>query len=91
MASSQYSCSVRQGLNFEKDQQLLVGHLVSMTVSGQALGADMALTIPTATFSSGEAVTASTSVVGVIADISWQVVMQIHCIFLCMLVLKIKN
>lgn len=72
MASSQYSCSVRQGLNFEKDQQVLVGHLVSMTVGGQALGEDMALTIPTATFSSGAAVTASTSVVGVISEISWQ-------------------
>lgn len=72
MASSQYSCSVRQGLNFEKDQQVLVGHLVSMTVGGQALEADMALTIPTATFSSGDAVTESTSVVGVVADISWQ-------------------
>lgn len=72
MASSQYSCSVRQGLNFEKDQQVLVGHLVSMSVGGQALEADMALTIPTATFSSGDAVTESTSVVGVVADISWQ-------------------
>ncbi|MGZ4953775.1 MAG: hypothetical protein ACXV8Q_01570 [Methylobacter sp.] len=72
MASSQYSCSVRQGFNFEKDQQVLVGHLVTMTVGGQTLEADMGLTIPTATFSSGDAVTESTSVVGVISDISWQ-------------------
>jgi len=71
MASSQYSCSVRQGFNFEKDQQLLVGHLVSMTVGGTALVADESLTIPTAAFSSGDAVTASTKVVGVISDISW--------------------
>lgn len=72
MASSQYDCSIRQGLNFEKDQQLIVGHLVSMTIAGQALGKDMELTIPTATFSSGDAVTASTAVVGVFSDISWK-------------------
>jgi hypothetical protein len=71
MASSHYSCSVRQGFNFEKDQQLLVGHLVSMTVGGTALAADESLTIPTAAFSSGDAVTTSTAVVGVISDISW--------------------
>ncbi len=71
MASSHYSCSVRQGFNFEKDQQLLVGHLVSMTVGGTVLVADESLTIPTAAFSSGDAVTASTAVVGVISDISW--------------------
>ncbi|MEY3288162.1 MAG: hypothetical protein RLZZ419_404 [Pseudomonadota bacterium] len=72
MASSQYSCSVRQGFNFEKDQQVLVGHLVSMTVGGTALVADENLTIPTAAFSTGSAVTTSTAVVGVISDISWE-------------------
>jgi hypothetical protein len=74
MASSQYSCSIRQGLNFEKDQQLLVGHLVSMTLAGQALGADMKLTVPTAAFSTGgdATITAATAVVGVFSDISWK-------------------
>lgn len=65
MASSQYSCSIRQGFNFEKDAQVLVGHLVSMTIGTQALGADITLTLPTD-------LTNATAVVGVVSDISWQ-------------------
>ncbi|MFI3198639.1 MAG: hypothetical protein QX196_10000 [Methylococcaceae bacterium] len=65
MASLNYNCSVRQGFNFEKDRQVLVGHLVSITIGGQALTADMTLTDP---LDYGSTV----SVVGVISGISWQ-------------------
>jgi hypothetical protein len=65
MASSQYSCSIRQGFNFEKDAQVLVGHLVSLSISGTAIPADITLTLPTD-------LTNETVVVGVISDISWQ-------------------
>lgn len=74
MASSNYSCSVRQGFNFEKDQQVLVGHLVSMTIGTVVLAADQTLTIPTAAFAAGTEndVTAGASVVAVISNISWE-------------------
>ncbi len=74
MASSYYACSVRQGFNFEKDQQYLVGHLVSMTIGTVALAADETLTIPTAAFAAGgnTDVTAGTAVVAVISSISWE-------------------
>ena len=65
MASLNYNCSVRQGFNFEKDRQVLVGHLVSMSIGGQALTADMTLTDPV---DYGSTVT----VVGVISGITWQ-------------------
>ena len=65
MASLDFSCSVRQGFNFEKDRQVLVGHLVSITIGGQALTADITLTDPL-DFGS------TASVVGVISGISWQ-------------------
>ncbi|MEY3787439.1 MAG: hypothetical protein RLZ75_1646 [Pseudomonadota bacterium] len=65
MASSQFGCSIRQGFNFERDAQVLVGHLVSITIGGTALTADITLTLPTD-------LTNATAVVGVISDISWQ-------------------
>ena len=65
MASSQYGCSIRQGFNFERDAQVLVGHLVSITIGGTALAADITLTLPTD-------LTNATAVVGVISDISWE-------------------
>ncbi|MEY3808286.1 MAG: hypothetical protein RI893_1262 [Pseudomonadota bacterium] len=74
MASSYYACSIRQGFNFEKDQQYLVGHLVSMTIGSVTLAVDQTLTIPTTAFTTGgdTAVTAGTAVVAVISSISWQ-------------------
>lgn len=74
MASSYYDCSIRQGFNFEKDQQVLVGHLVSITIGTQVLAADETLTIPTAAFATGGAtdVTKGTAVVAVISSISWE-------------------
>jgi len=67
MASSQYSCSIRQGFNFEKDAQVLVGHLVSMTIGTQELGADIKATDPT-----NFGVDNDLDIVGIISDISWQ-------------------
>lgn len=65
MASLNFNCSIRQGFNFEKDKQVLVGHLVSMTIGDQELAADITLTDP---LDYGTSV----SVVGVISGISWQ-------------------
>jgi hypothetical protein len=64
MASSNYSCSIKQGFNFEKDQQVLVGHLMSMTIGGTALPADTTVTSPTDLKN-------ETKLLGVISDISW--------------------
>ncbi len=63
MASLNYPCSVRQAFNFEKDQQVTVGHLNSIQIGTQALTADITLTLPT-NYS-------ATTVVGVIQDWSW--------------------
>jgi len=46
MAVSSYPCSVRQGFNFEKDQQVLVGHIVSCKVGNDQLDADLNLSNP---------------------------------------------
>lgn len=67
MASSEYNCGVRQGFNFEKDAQVLVGHLVSMTIGDQELGADLNVTDPT-----NFGIDNNVDIVGVISDISWR-------------------
>ncbi|UOA10460.1 hypothetical protein [Methylobacter sp. S3L5C] len=67
MADSQYSCSIRQGFNFEKDAQVLVGHLVTMKIGTQALGADIKVTNPT-----NFGVDNNLDVVGIISDIFWK-------------------
>jgi len=63
MASLNYGCSLRQAFNFEKDQQVLVGHVNTIQIGTQALTADITLTLPT-NFT-------ATTVVGVITDWSW--------------------
>ena len=64
MASSSYSCSIEQGYNFEKDKQVLVGHLVSITIGGVKLEADTTVTSPTDLKN-------ETKLVGVIEEIRW--------------------
>ena len=64
MASSDYQCSIRQGYNFEKDAQVLVGHLVSIKVADKELKADTSLT--------GPVDLKAQVVVGPISSISWQ-------------------
>lgn len=66
MASSHYSPSLRQAFNFEKDSQVLVGHLVSLNIGTIDLPADFALDNPKDT--AGDNLT----VVGAITDISWE-------------------
>jgi hypothetical protein len=63
MAESSYNCSIRQGFNFEKDAQTLVGHLVSLKIGDITLKADLTLTLPT------DLNTAA--VVAAISSISW--------------------
>jgi hypothetical protein len=65
MASSQYSCSLKQAFDFEKDLQILVGHVKMLTVAEVELTADISITNPMD--STGDKVT----VVGPITDISW--------------------
>lgn len=64
MASSNYDCSVSQGFNFKKDEQVLVGHVTSLTIGGTAFTADMTVTNPIDN-------TQTIQVVGVISNISW--------------------
>jgi len=65
MAQLSYPCSLQQAFNFEKDKQVLVGHLVGITVAGKALTADIKLTVPTDN-------TTTADVVGAISHISWE-------------------
>lgn len=47
MAESSFSCSVSQGFNFQKDEQVLVGHIVSCKVAGgDQLKADLNVSNP---------------------------------------------
>lgn len=64
MAESNYPCSISQAFNFQKDEQLRVGHLVSLSIGGTAFTADMTLTNPT-DYSTG------VKVVAPISHISW--------------------
>jgi hypothetical protein len=64
MASLTYNCSIRQGFNFEKDRQVLVGHLVSLSIGGTTVNADMTVTVPTDY--------STQAIVGVISEINWE-------------------
>ncbi len=45
-AASSYSCSVRQGFNFEKDSQELVGHINYLKIGDTVMDADLNVTNP---------------------------------------------
>jgi hypothetical protein len=64
MAESSYSCSVRQGFNFEKDAQVLVGHIVACKVGTEQFDADLNVSDP---------LDASTlvKVFGIVSNIFW--------------------
>ncbi len=64
MASSDYSCSVTQGFNFQKDSQSKVGHLVSLKIGDTTLVSDLSVTNP-------EDNTQKIKVFGVLSAISW--------------------
>jgi hypothetical protein len=47
MASSDYPCSIRQAFMFEKDSQVLVGHLEKLQIGDITFAVDTELTVPT--------------------------------------------
>ena len=46
MAESSYECSVSQGFNFQKDEQILVGHINSLKIGETELKSDLNITDP---------------------------------------------
>jgi hypothetical protein len=64
MAESSYSCSVSQGFNFQKDEQILVGHIVSCKVGETEFDADLNISNP-------EATSELVKVFGVVSGIYW--------------------
>lgn len=67
MASSNFHCSIRQGFNFEKDNQDRVGHIESLKIGGDELAADIQVTDPeNVSDSSGP------KIVGVMQNIRWE-------------------
>lgn len=67
MAESSYPCSIRQAFNFEKDQQVLVGHLVALKIGTVQLAADIKLTNPLQPAADADKV----DVVGAVSNIYW--------------------
>jgi len=65
VAESNYSCSVRQGFNFEKDAQDLVGHINALKIGESQLAADLNVTDP-------ENVATLKKVMGIVSGISWR-------------------
>lgn len=63
-AESAFTCSVAQGFNFEKDSQVIVGHLNALKIGDTQLEADIAVTDPTNP-------AAIVKVVGIISAIRW--------------------
>ncbi len=64
MAELSFSCSVSQGFNFQKDEQEIVGHIVSLKIGDKELKADLHVTDP-------ENFSESANVVGVLSNIYW--------------------
>lgn len=64
-ADSSYFCSVRQGFNFEKDSQILVGYLVYLKIGDRELNRDLNVTDP-------ENIKKTIKVVGVMSGIYWK-------------------
>ena len=64
MAESTYSTSLRQGFNFEKDSQELVGHITSLKIGDKEFKSDFSVTDP-------EDVTKAVKVFGVMTQIYW--------------------
>jgi hypothetical protein len=65
MAVLNFSCSVSQGFNFQKDEQILVGHINSLKISTTDFAKDLTVTDPTNL--SGDKI----KVVGVVSGITW--------------------
>lgn len=65
MAELSYDCDVSQGFNFQKDVQILVGHINKLKVSTKELAVDIEVTDPEAV--AGDKV----KVVGVVSSMYW--------------------
>jgi hypothetical protein len=65
MAELDYSCSVSQGFNFQKDAQNMVGHINKLKVADKEMAEDLAVTDP-------ENITGDkVKVVGVVSGMHW--------------------
>ena len=64
-AGSSYSCSVRQGFNFEKDSQAQVGHINYLKIGDTAMNSDLAVTDPAD-------VKKMVKVFGVLSGLNWK-------------------
>lgn len=64
MAALSYECSIGQAFNFQKDEQVLVGHLTAISIAGEELAKDMNLANPLDP-------AAPVAVVGAISLITW--------------------
>ncbi|MCK5797001.1 MAG: hypothetical protein KAI47_07460 [Deltaproteobacteria bacterium] len=64
MAESSFNPSVRQGFNFEKDSQDMVGHINSLKIGDKEMKSDFSVTDP-------EDVAALIKVFGVMSNIYW--------------------
>ncbi len=65
MAESSFNCSVLQGFNFEKDKQVILGHINSLKIDDVEFASDIAVTNPEAI--SGDKV----KVFSVLSSIYW--------------------
>lgn len=63
-AQSSYSCSVQQGFNFAKDEQVIVGHITYLKIGDKELVADISVTDP-------ENVQVKRKVSGVLSGVHW--------------------
>ena len=63
-AESTYNCSVSQGFNFQKDAQVLVGHINYLKIGDTELATDMNVTDPTN-------ISNMVKVVGVASNVAW--------------------
>jgi hypothetical protein len=64
MAESTYSTSLRQGFNFEKDNQAQVGHITSLKIGDKEFKSDISVTDP-------EDVSKTVKIFGVMTQIYW--------------------
>lgn len=64
MAELSYSCSVSQGFNFQKDEQILIGHINALKIGETDLKSDLSVTNP-------EDDTKLVEVFGIVGSIYW--------------------
>lgn len=68
MAASSYPCSIDQGFNFQKDAQMMVGHINSLKIGDKEFAKDLTVEDPTK-ITEDES---TAKVVGVLSNIYWE-------------------